>query len=345
MANDESRSTPSLVETSAEIERPDYRDPNGEYIPVVVDGIRSGLLTEFDLYTKVTKDFFLVKPRKSAVTSLLLQRLEGRTPYVYIRAADGERYFASVDQNLEQIVKNPSLGLREKAALLTDYAVGVVEKLFSDPGNPGTLNSAKNFTQNCVQYIASNRQAFLHLVELSSHDHYTYAHSVGVAAYTIALAGEMGSTEPAALADAGLAGFLHDIGKSMVDPGIINKKGPLNEEEWVQMKKHPELGAEILRRHKNLNPIIVLAAEGHHENLTGTGYPRGVVAKSLDPLVQVISLADAFSALTTKRSYSNPRDSKAALMLMKDNLKTKFDPEMFRRFVLLFLDPNKRQAA
>ena len=181
-------------------------------------------------------------------------------------------------------------------------------------------------------------------MELSNHDHYTYAHSVGVAAYTIALAKETGFQSPAELADAGMAGFLHDIGKSMISPEIINKKGPLNEQEWAEMKKHPELGGEILRRHKNINPLIILSAEGHHENMTGTGYPRGLEAQKLDPLVQIISLADAFSALTTKRSYSNPRDSKSALLLMKDNLKTKFDPELFKRFVFLFLDPKKEAA-
>jgi putative nucleotidyltransferase with HDIG domain len=273
-------------------EAPDYRDPNGEYVPVVVDGIRSGFFTELDLYMRVGGDYFLVKPRRTPVTPVLVQRLRARAPYVYIRSGDRDVYAGQVSESAARIIKSSDFSLREKAAVLTDYAVNVVEQLFTDPGNPGTLNSAKDLTQQCVLYIGSHRQAFLHLVELSSHDHYTYAHSVGVAAYTIALAREMGYQTPQQLADAGLAGFLHDIGKSLVDPAIINKKGPLNEEEWASMKKHPEHGSEILRRHKNVHPIVIAAAEGHHENMQGTGYPRGLIAQKLDPLVQVISLAD-----------------------------------------------------
>lgn len=331
--------------TTPVTEAPDYRDSDGEYVPVVVDGIRSGLFTELDLYMRVGGDYFLVKPRNSPVTPVLVQRLRSRSPYVYIRSSEREGYFGAVSKNAAKIVQSADLSVREKAAVLTDYAVNVVEQLFSDPGNPGTLNSAKDLTQQCVLYISSHHQAFLHLVELSSHDHYTYAHSVGVAAYTIALARQMGYQTADQLADAGLAGFLHDIGKSLVDPEIINKKGPLSEEEWASMKKHPENGSEILRRHKNIHPLVIAAAEGHHENMTGTGYPRGLTAQKLDPLIQVVSLADAFSALTTKRSYSVPRTSRDALMLMRDNLHTKFEPEMFKRFVLLFLDPSKREAA
>ena len=326
-------------------EAPDYRDADGEYVPVVVDGIRLGLFTDLDLYMRVGGDYFLVKPRRSPATPLLVQRLRSRAPYVYIRTSERSGYFHAVSENAAKLVRSTDLSLREKAAVLTDYAVNVVEQLFTDPGNPGTLNSAKDLTQQCVLYISSHRQAFLHLVELSSHDHYTYAHSVGVAAYTIALAREQGYQSPQQLADVGLAGFLHDIGKSLIDPAIINKKGPLSEEEWASMKKHPEYGVEILRRHKNIHPVVISAAEGHHENMMGTGYPRGVIAQQLDPLVQVISLADAFSALTTKRSYSVPRTSKDALLLMRDNLHSKFEPEMFKRFVLLFLDPSKREAA
>jgi putative nucleotidyltransferase with HDIG domain len=316
-----------------------------EYAPILTESLRSGLIVDFDVFVKTGDNYFLIKPRNLAFDARMLARWKGQESFLYIRQVDQDRYFQNMEGSLSEVIRSPSLTVREKAAVLTDYAVDVVDKLFSDPGNPQTIAQARKFTQETVRYIALQRHAFLNLVELSSHDTYTYAHSVGVAAYTIALAREMGISQVEQLADLGLAGFLHDVGKCMVDPGIINKKGPLNESEWGVMKRHPEYGVEILSRHKSLNPVILLAAEAHHENLLGTGYPKGLVASRLDPIVRIVTMADAFSALTTKRSYSSSHDTLTAFGLMKDNVNRNFDANMFRRFIMLFLDPAKPGAA
>jgi putative nucleotidyltransferase with HDIG domain len=283
--------------------------------------------------------FFIVKPKGVTVDRDLLSKYRGQETFLFIEAADKERYFSRLGGTLSDVVRSQALTVREKAAVITDYAVDVVDRLFRDPGSPQNLQAARTIAQECVRYMSLHKHAFLHLVELTSHDSYTYAHSVGVAAYTMALARDTGVSHVGQLADLGLAGFLHDIGKCMVDPSIINKAGPLNESEWAMMRRHPEYGVEILRRHRGLNPIILLAAESHHENLVGSGYPKGLVSSRLDPLVRIVSIADAFSALTTKRSYSESKDSLTAFNLMSANVNKVFDGALFRRFVSLFLEP------
>ncbi len=326
-------------------EAPDYRDPKGEYIPVSIEGLSSGIATDLDLFTRAGDAFFVIKAKNQDIDGRLMSKLKtSQLPYVYIHKTEREKYSQRLEAQVSAIVRSPKATLREKAGILTDLAVEIVDQLFVDPGNPKTIAAAKTFTQEAVLFVGQNQHAFLHLVELSNHDHYTYAHSVGVAAYTLALAPKIMKLDPQQLADIGLAGLLHDIGKCMVDPSIINKKGPLNEDEWSVMKKHPEYGAEVIRRHKNLSPIILAAAESHHENLTGTGYPKGIQAQKLDPLVRIVALTDAFSALTTKRSYSTPRDSMTALKLIKENLNKKFDSNLFQPFVKLFLEPGKKAA-
>jgi len=326
-------------------EPPDYRDSTGEYLPIALEGLSVGVLDDFDLFIRAAGDFFLVKPKNLKADRGLMLRYKGQTPYLYLRAADREAYFKKMEASISNVMKNPGVSVREKAAVLTDCAVEIIDRLFSDPGNPGTISAAKTYTENCVLFLGEHKQAFLHLVELSNHDHYTYAHSVGVAAYCIALAKELNVYSKEELAVLGLAGLLHDVGKCMVDPAIINKKGPLSEDEWAVMKKHPEYGGEILRRHKDLAPIIGIAAESHHESLLGTGYPKKLRGFEIEPAVRIVSLADAFSALTTKRSYSPSRDSLNALLLMKENIDKKFDGELFKKFVLLFLDPSQQKKA
>lgn len=311
------------------------------YVPILTESLRSGLVTDFDVFIRAGQDFFLIKPKNMSLDARMMNRWKSQESFLYIRSEERERYFTLLGTNLSTVVRSGALTTREKAAVLTDYAVEVVDRIFDDPGSPKNMEHARVFTQECVRYIGLQKHGFLHLVELTSHDSYTYAHSVGVAAFTIAIARDLGITRVEELSDLGLAGFLHDIGKCMVDPAIINKKGPLNENEWAIMKKHPEFGAEILRRHKNIHPVVTLAAESHHENLLGTGYPKGLIANRLDPIVRVVTLADAFSALTTKRSYSDARDTRAAFQLMKSNVGKSFDMSLYRRFVMLFLDDAK----
>lgn len=320
----------------------DHRDPKGEYIPVSVEGLSTGFVKDLELYVRAGNAFFLVKPKSMELSPSLMSRFFGKFPYLYIHNSAREAYFKSLESSVTTIIKSPNYGVREKASVLTDYAVEIIDQMMRDPTSHVAIKSAENFSRECVNFIASSQHAFIHLVELSSHDHYTYAHSVGVSAYAVALAQSMGTWSKQQIADIGLAGLLHDIGKSLIDPAILNKAGPLNEQEWLAMKSHPTDGARLLRAHKHLSPIISLGAEAHHEDLKGMGYPKGIIASQLDPTVQVISLADAFSALTTNRSYSKSKDAMTALKMMRENIGKKFDPKVFERFVFMFLDPKKK---
>lgn len=323
----------------------DYRDSTGQYLPISVESIDTGATDDYDLFTKAGNQFFIVKPKNSKLNPDLIKKLKKNNPYLYIRASDRDHYFKRFETHFEKSFKDNRLTPQQKAAMLTDWTVEIIDQLYQDPSHPETIQQAKNATEYFVRYISERNQAFLELVELRDHDHYTYAHSVGVASYSIALALARGFKDQD-LVNVGLAGLLHDVGKAMIDPKIINKQGPLNSDEWSQMKKHPLYGSEILSKHKDLPKIISLAAEGHHENMTGTGYPKGLEVSKLDPLVGIISMADAYSALTTKRSYSTPRDTVTALKLMKESIPKKFSSELFKSFVIMFLsEGNQKKIA
>ncbi|HVJ64523.1 MAG TPA: HD domain-containing phosphohydrolase [Bdellovibrionota bacterium] len=326
---------------SVKWDTPDYRDSSGLYIPISVESLRTGAADDFDVYLRTGSDYFLIKPKGSSISDVNLNKYAERTPYLYIRTTDQDPFFKRVDKYIDDVITSDKVPLRQKAALLSDKAVDIVDKIFADPSHPEHLKAAHRVTQNFLSFVAQDRHAFLHLVDLSINDHYTYAHSVGVAAYCLATALAAGY-QGEQVVNIGVAGLLHDIGKSQIDPAIINKKGPLDEREWGEMKKHPQLGGELLRAHKNIPDIVIVCTESHHENNLGTGYPRGLIASKLDPMVGIVSISDTFSALTTKRSYSHPRDSLSALKLMKENIKAKFDQELFMKFVKLFLAEEKK---
>ena len=136
-------------------------------------------------------------------------------------------------------------------------------------------------------------------------DHYTYGHSRKVSQYAVAMAQEM-NLPPEKIGVIRTAGLLHDIGKIGIPDSILNKDGMLDEQEWRQIRSHPEMGVEILRYVAELSnslPIIL----NHHEHYDGSGYPAGLKGKEIPLEARLLSIADAYDAMTSLRPYHNQR--------------------------------------
>lgn len=127
------------------------------------------------------------------------------------------------------------------------------------------------------------------------------------------------------------AGLLHDIGKIIIPVTILKKVGPLTEEEYDYMKTHSEIGFRILNSTADMREIsdIVL---NHYERWDGKGYPRGIKANKIPLESRIISIADAYDAMTSERTYREIIPKKAALKEILDNAGTQFDPKLVKVF-------------
>ncbi len=151
---------------------------------------------------------------------------------------------------------------------------------------------------------------------LDERDSYTREHSVHVAVYGKALAAALGMKKKEQEI-VFLAGELHDIGKIGVPEDVLHKDGPLNDDEYRVMKKHPVQGIEILDGLLNLDQVI-LAAYYHHEKFNGKGYPEGLEKDSIPRIARILSVCDVWDALTTDRPYRSALDfEKAKSIIMK----------------------------
>lgn len=130
----------------------------------------------------------------------------------------------------------------------------------------------------------------------------------------------------------GFAGELHDIGKIAIDEAILKKPGKLSQMEWAQIQRHPEIGYRLLGTSSEYYTIAeyVLA---HHERWDGTGYPNGLKGEAIHWKARVISIADAFDAMTTDRPYKKGLSEEEAVEEIKKNAGTQFDPDIAKRFV------------
>lgn len=167
-------------------------------------------------------------------------------------------------------------------------------------------------------------QALVRAIEAK--DPYTSGHSQRVRDYAVGIASEMGFA-PQRIKRLSMAAELHDIGKIGVHEKVINKPGGLTDTEFESVKMHVEMGEMILR------PIVYMAdllpwIRGHHERWDGTGYPDGLKGEQCPLEGRILAAADAFDAMTSKRTYNNPLKQAEAVDRMRRASGTHFDPQV-----------------
>jgi len=172
---------------------------------------------------------------------------------------------------------------------------------------------------------------------LEKKDKYTKHHCERVTKYSLAIAKKMGLNEEELL---GLefAGLLHDIGKIGIPSEIINKQGMLTEEEYKVVKKHPELGFDLLKNMTFLDSSSRILLQ-HHERVDGKGYPYGLEADEIDKLAKILAVADAYDAMTTVRPYRTGKlNNEQAIVEFERNKNTQFDEVVVNVFVNILLN-------
>ena len=163
------------------------------------------------------------------------------------------------------------------------------------------------------------------VLSIEAKDKYTHGHSARVAKYSTMIAREAGKSEEECRLLYYVA-LLHDVGKIGISDGIINKVGKLTDEEFAQMKRHPVLGNNILSRIKQM-PSLSIGAHYHHERYDGKGYPEGLKGEDIPEIARIIAVADAYDAMTSKRSYRNSVPQHVVREELVKGTGTQFDPK------------------
>ncbi|MGC5328425.1 HD-GYP domain-containing protein [Brevibacillus sp. SYSU BS000544] len=166
---------------------------------------------------------------------------------------------------------------------------------------------------------------------LEAKDLYTHGHSERVALLSREIARKRNLSERDILRIY-LAGLVHDIGKVGIPSIILHKNDRLTDEEFAQIKKHPTLGVQILERIEELAPLIPAVAY-HHERYDGKGYPYGLKEQEIPEMARIMSVADAFDAMTSDRPYRKAMPLEKAIQILEENAGTQFDPEVVRDFL------------
>ena len=174
--------------------------------------------------------------------------------------------------------------------------------------------------------------SILHIVKIvEAKDIYTAGHSVRVAEYSEKIARKLRMNEYDIEILKNIAN-LHDIGKIQIDLSILNKTEKLTNDDWVEIKKHPIVGYEIVKEitflKENSNAVLY-----HHERFDGSGYPFGISNEKIPLFARIISIADSFDAMTTDRPYRKALNIRQALIELKKNMGRQFDSQICQQMV------------
>jgi HD-GYP domain-containing protein (c-di-GMP phosphodiesterase class II) len=279
-------------------------------------------------------------PRGDALTPPEFEALKAKYQQVYISEDERSEYLKGACQYKGKSEK-------EKVTLLKSSAMGHLTTLFESKKDLSvavvnqTLLGCRQTVEGFVYLVKDYDLGGLHelIGELSFHDYYTYDHSINVSMYCILIHKILHPEAPEIQAvNAGMGGFLHDIGKIKISNRIINKVGKLSEEEFGEIKRHPGYGKDFLMQDGVHAPkgteleLIRDVVYQHHENFDGSGYPDRTKGEAIHLMARIASVADFFDAITTRRAYSEALSVEEAVGVMRKTVGKKLDPMVFNAF-------------
>jgi len=194
------------------------------------------------------------------------------------------------------------------------------------------MENIKGLVDMIVGEISSVDGAMVNLIDLKSFDLYTFQHSVNVCVLSCAMGSALRFSKTK-LYTLAMAAILHDIGKVFIPLPILNKPGLLNKQEQEIMKKHAADGSEYVQRKFHFNNTICLPIKQHHERFDGSGYPMQLSEGDIDLFARIISVADVYDAIMSKRPYHDAAMPSEAYEYVMGNAGGHFCPEVVETFV------------
>ena len=309
----------------------------GETILIVEDNdvLRQGLqeLLESDGYTVMT-----------AVHGLdALEQMKTRPPDLILSdiampEMDGYVFFDKVRAKPEW-VSIPFIFLtarRGREDIFTGKKLGVEDYLVKPMTRQELITTVRSrLTRSQQLLLAQLEQAYeASLIMLANaielRDHYTRGHVERVRNHAVAIAQQLGWTD-GHTNHLAYGSILHDIGKIHIMESVLSKPGPLDETEWNEMKKHPVIGAEMVKNISYLLPAIPIIRH-HHERWDGTGYPDGLKGEHIPMAARIVAVADSLDAMITSRTYREALTPDEANEEIQRSSGTHFDPAVVAAF-------------
>lgn len=254
--------------------------------------------------------------------------------------------FLTADSDTDVEVKGLKMGAQEfiKKPFVADIMIARITRILEFERLKNNLSQevekqTRKSSERSKQVERLSMQMITSLARtIDAKDKYTNGHSMRVAEYAREVAKRIGKNQKEQ-EEIYFMGLLHDIGKIGIPDEIINKASKLTDEEYDIIKTHPKIGADILKNVSEM-PNIAIGAHWHHERYDGKGYPDGLAGTDIPECARIIGVADAYDAMTSKRSYRDVLSQDVVRSEIEKGKGTQFDP-VFADIMLGMIDDDK----
>lgn len=255
---------------------------------------------------------------------------KGLAPSTELQAPDSTSDDSSMPPATQQDVLNPDL---LEALRLYEMGQQTAQEVFNQARLGKSLHVAKckELVEQIAASLAHNADALLSIIRLKRADEYTYLHSIAVCTMMVALARTLG-LDDTACQQAGLAGFLHDVGKAFIPLEVLNKPGLLTEQEYKIVQRHPVLGHAYLSGLVGVPDEVLDVCLHHHQKMDGSGYPARQQDQKISLFSRMAAVCDVYDAVTSHRVYKEAWDPAESLSRMA-SWQGHFDRTIFLAFV------------
>lgn len=298
-----------------------------QFFRIRLSTLRPEKITSFDIFVHIDGRMVLYRKAGEALQSQKIETLHAKDTgnSFFVKITDRDTYRAWVKEEINSV----HIPNNEKAAILRESSIAIMEDLFENPDVNKALDESKPIISDFINFMDQAPESVGYLLSLSGYDFYTYNHSLDVSIYSLGLGKVLGLGSKE-IEELGIGCLFHDIGKRNVALEILCKKGPLDDAEWEQMKRHPQYGLIILNQNPNISDGVKAACFEHHESWAGNGYPQQITGPEIHPYARIVAICDTYDAMTTQRSYNKPMTPHDALTMMRDKLSGRYDPDMLK---------------
>jgi len=286
-----------------------------DLVPIPAQSIEEGVVP-FDIYAALLRGKpVLASPAGAEITLENLENLRVYRRQFFTDAAQLDLYCAYAEKRLDNIISSREVIPDEKARVLGLVGTWALKGIASNPGGAAQMRHCHRFVDGSVEFLLSDPRLLARLFVSTEGLLYRQSHGVNVCTLCLLIGEKLFGRHSSLLAEFGLGGLLADIGKSKIDPRLLEKPGRLSDEELEAVRLHPISGYEILGAH-DLPPAVRLMARHHHERADGSGYPDHIPLGKIHPFARIAAVADVYDAVTSERAYGREADHVEALKEM-----------------------------
>lgn len=292
----------------------------------------------FGVYVKISDEKFTLIFKQGDVIDIdrFNKYAQKGVKELYIHKAERREYITATEVLMNRIQANPTLPIAEAHRVIEELTEQTMFEIYEDKVfDEQSLRRAQVVVRSYIDILKNDPSGLTTFIHLSRNETYPCRHAIATSVFAVLLARASENQNEKTLMIVGLGGLLHDLGMSKLPQDFDDVNRKLTPQEWAEVKRHPHHGLEMIKDIKGFPEEVKFVIEQHHEHWDGSGYPRGIRATEIFYPARVVAIADAFSALTTKRggrSLYKPEDA-LALLLTEHR---KYDPQLIKAFRSLF---------